>query len=330
MKTEVISVDKDVDEEKSYTQAVEILRAGGVVAFPTETVYGLGADATNPEAVSKIFEAKGRPSDNPLIVHVDSKEAALTHVQEVSAKALQCMDAFWPGALTLIMQAKPGTFAGNVTANLDTVGIRVPNHPVALKLLQELQLPLAAPSANTSGKPSPTLAEHVHHDMNGRIPLILDGGATAIGIESTVLDTTCEPPCILRPGKVSKEQIESVIGTVRSSSQNKTNVPKSPGMKYPHYAPAAPLYLIENEAGLIEKAIEYVQKKGKRVAVISGNEYPTADYNFPLSTESLYASLRKCDSTDANLILASVESGMQQNDALMNRLEKAADHKWFS
>ncbi|WP_142827128.1 L-threonylcarbamoyladenylate synthase [Planococcus soli] len=330
MKTEVISVDKNVDEEKCYAQAVEILRSGDVVAFPTETVYGLGADATNSEAVSKIFEAKGRPADNPLIVHVGSKEAALTHVQEVSAKALQCMDAFWPGALTLIMQEKPGTFAGNVTANLDTVGIRVPNHPVALKLLQELKLPLAAPSANTSGKPSPTLAEHVYHDMNGKIPLILDGGATEIGIESTVLDTTCEPPVILRPGKVSKEQIEQVIGMVRSASQNKTNAPKSPGMKYMHYAPSAPLYLIENEARLIEKAIEYVQKKGKRVAVISESEYPTADYNFPLSTESLYASLRKCDSTDADLILASVESGMQQNDALMNRLEKAADHKWFS
>lgn len=330
MKTKIISVDKNVDEENNYTQAVEILRTGGIVAFPTETVYGLAADATNLEAVGKIFEAKGRPSDNPLIVHVDSKETALGYVQEVSPKALQCMDAFWPGALTLIMQAKSGTFASNVTANLDTVGIRVPDHPVALNLLRKLQLPLAAPSANTSGKPSPTLAEHVYHDMDGRIPLILDGGATEIGIESTVLDMTSEPPVILRPGKVSKEQIETVIGTVRSSSENKNSVPKSPGMKYIHYAPAAPLYLIENETGLIEKAIQYVQDKGKRVAVISQAEYPTADYNFPLSMESLYASLRKCDSIDADLILASVEKDMQGNDALMNRLEKAADHKWFS
>ena len=330
MKTEVISVDKNVDGKESYAQAVEILRAGDVIAFPTETVYGLGADATNREAVSKIFEAKGRPADNPLIVHVDSKETALAYVQEVSAKALQCMDAFWPGALTLIMQAKPETFAGNVTANLETVGVRVPNHPVALKLLQELKLPLAAPSANTSGKPSPTLAEHVYHDMDGKIPLILDGGATEIGIESTVLDTTCEPPVILRPGKVSKEQLENIIGTVRLSSENKNNIPKSPGMKYMHYAPAAPLYLIENEEGLIEKAIEYVQEKGKRVAVISEDEYPKADFNFPLSMATLYASLRKCDSTDADLILASVEPGEKMNEALMNRLEKAADHKWFS
>lgn len=330
MKTKIVVVDKNVDEENSYTQAVDILRSGEVIAFPTETVYGLGADATNFEAVSKIFEAKGRPADNPLIVHVDSKETALRYVQEVSPKALQCMDAFWPGALTLILKAKPEIFAANVTANLQTVGIRVPNHPVALTLLQKLQVPLAAPSANTSGKPSPTLAEHVFHDMDSKIPLILDGGATEIGIESTVLDMTSEPPVILRPGKVSKEQIENVIGTVRSSSGNTSNVPKSPGMKYMHYAPTAPLYLIENEKGLIEKAIKYVQEKGKSIAVISETEYPMADFNFPLSMESLYASLRKCDLTDADLILASVESGTKVNDALMNRLEKAADHKWFS
>ncbi|ANU27466.1 L-threonylcarbamoyladenylate synthase [Planococcus versutus] len=330
MKTKMIFVDKNVDEENSYAQAVEILKSGEVVAFPTETVYGLGADATNFKAVNKIFEAKGRPADNPLIVHVDSKDAALSYVQKVSSKALQCMDAFWPGALTLILQAKPDTFASNVTANLQTVGIRVPNHPVALTLLKKLQLPLAAPSANTSGKPSPTLAEHVDHDLNGKIPLILDGGATEIGIESTVLDMTSEPPVILRPGNVSKEQIEHVIGTVRTSSGNKGNIPKSPGMKYMHYAPTAPLYLIENEKALIEKAIQYVQQKGKRVAVISETQYPFADFNFPLSMENLYASLRKCDLSDADLILASVECDEKGNDALMNRLEKAADHKWFS
>ena len=330
MKTKIIIVDKAVDEEESYAQAVEILQEGQIVAFPTETVYGLGADATNFEAVNKIFDAKGRPSDNPLIVHVDSKEAALTYVQEVSPKALQCMDAFWPGALTLIMHAKPETFAQNVTANLKTVGIRVPNHSVALKLLQQVNLPLAAPSANTSGKPSPTLAHHVHHDMDGRIPLILDGGPTEIGIESTVLDTTCEPPVILRPGKITKEQLEQVIGTVRTSSGNKDNAPKSPGMKYLHYAPTAPLYLIEDEKNLIEKAIQYVQEKGKRVTIIGETAYPQADFNFPLSMESLYASLRQCDLTNTDLILAPVKSNDQKNEALMNRLEKAADHKWFS
>ena len=330
METETILVDKNVNKEETYSQAVEILRNGQIVAFPTETVYGLGADATNLEAVGKIFEAKGRPADNPLIVHVDSKESALEYVQNAGPKAIQCMDAFWPGALTLIMETKPGIFAENVTASLPTVGIRVPNHPVALNLLKRVKLPVAAPSANTSGKPSPTLAEHVYHDMNGTIPLILDGGATTIGIESTVLDMTSEPPVILRPGQITKEDLEEVIGTVRLSSEIQGNAPKSPGMKYIHYAPEAPVYLIENVDGLIEKAIKYVQNDGKKIAVLSSEEYPGADYCFPLSAETLYASLRKCDQTDADLILAAIPAGINRNEAMMNRLEKAADHKWFS
>lgn len=330
MNTEVIFVDKNVNKEETYTQAVDIIRKGGIVAFPTETVYGLGADATNAEAVEKIFEAKGRPADNPLIVHVDSKGAALGYVEEVTEKAEELMDAFWPGALTLILKSKPHTFAQNVTANLKTVGIRVPNHPVALNLLKRLQLPIAAPSANTSGKPSPTLAEHVYHDMENKVSLILDGGPTKIGIESTVLDMTSEPPVILRPGNVTKEQIEDVIGTVRLSAEVLGNGPKSPGMKYTHYAPEAPVYLIEDDGKLIKKAIEYVQGKGKRVAVLSSKEYPEADYHFPLSPETLYNSLRKCDMTDADLILAGVPGQRDDNDFMMNRLEKAADHKWFS
>ena len=267
METKTILVDEHVNNDESYAQAVDNIRGGGVVAFPTETVYGLGADAMNAAAVDKIFEAKGRPTDNPLIVHVDSKETALEYVEEVPEKALQCMDAFWPGALTLIMQAKPDTFASNVTAGLSTVGIRVPNHPVALNLLKRLKRPVAAPSANTSGKPSPTLANHVYYDMNGKIPLILDGGPTQVGIESTVLDMTCAPPVILRPGQVTKEQLEEVIGTVRLSSETKGNTPKAPGMKYAHYAPQAPLYLIEHNSKLIEKAIDHIHGKKKKIAV---------------------------------------------------------------
>lgn len=330
METETILVDRNVNKEETYSQAVERLQNGEVVAFPTETVYGLGADATNAEAVAKIFAAKGRPADNPLIVHVDSKESALNYVQNVSPKAIQCMEAFWPGALTLILQTKPGVFAENVTASLSTVGIRVPNHPIALNLLKRVKLPIAAPSANTSGKPSPTLAEHVYHDMEGTIPLILDGGATMIGIESTVLDMTSEPPVILRPGKITKEDLEAVIGTVRLSSEIQGNIPKSPGMKYIHYAPEAPVYLIEKADGLIEKAIAHVQNDGKKVAILSSEKHPSADYCFPLSAETLYASLRKCDQTDADLILAAISTDANRSEAMMNRLEKAADHKWFS
>ncbi|MBB5179467.1 L-threonylcarbamoyladenylate synthase [Planomicrobium koreense] len=329
MQTGTILVDKNVNKEETYSQAVEILKDGGIVAFPTETVYGLGADATNPDAVAKIFEAKGRPADNPLIVHVDSKNSALQYAEELSPLDLQCMDAFWPGALTLIVKAKPDQFADNVTAGLSTVGIRVPDHPVALNLLKRLPFPLAAPSANTSGKPSPTLAEHVYHDMKGKIPLILDGGATAIGLESTVLDMTSEPPVILRPGRISQEQIENVIGKVRLSSEIQGNAPKSPGMKYIHYAPEAPVYLIENDPALIEKAIQHVQKDGKKVAILSEHEFKTADFHFPLTAETLYASLRKCDLMDADMILAAVSANVEKGDAMMNRLEKAADHKWF-
>ncbi|MFC4713094.1 L-threonylcarbamoyladenylate synthase [Planococcus dechangensis] len=329
METKTVLVDGDVNNEGSYSQAVDYIREGQVVAFPTETVYGLGADAMNADAVAKIFEAKGRPTDNPLIVHVDSKETALEFVEEVSDKALQCMDAFWPGALTLIMHAKPDTFATNVTAGLSTVGIRVPDHPVALSLLKRLKQPIAAPSANKSGKPSPTLAEHVLFDMNGKIPFILDGGPTKVGIESTVLDTTSSPPVILRPGQVTKEQLEQVIGTVRLSSETQGNTPKSPGMKYAHYAPSAPLYLIEHNSKLIEKAIDHIHGKSKKIAVLSREDFAAADYLFPLSVDKLYDSLRKCDQTDADLILACVlPEG--ENAALMNRLEKAADHKWFS
>lgn len=330
METQTILVDKNVNKEETYAQAVEILKSGGVVAFPTETVYGLGADATNSVAVSKIFEAKGRPADNPLIVHVDSKESAMQYVQNVSEKALHCMDRFWPGALTLILQAEPGTFASNVTADLSTVGIRVPDHPVALNLLKRVGVPIAAPSANISGKPSPTLAEHVYHDMDGVIPLILDGGATAIGLESTVLDLTSEPPVILRPGKISKEQLEKAIGTVHYSTDIKNNAPKAPGMKYIHYAPEAPVYLIEDKPALVEKAIQHIQKSGKTVAVLSAATYPEADHHFILSGETLYDSLRKSDLMKADLILAVVPLSPEKGDALMNRLEKAADHKWFS
>ena len=249
MKTTVILVDNFLDKEKNYAQAVDILKSGGVVAFPTETVYGLGALATDEAAVDKIFKAKGRPSDNPLIVHIGTKEEVGNYAQSISKAAEMLMDAFWPGPLTLVFERVPGVIAPNVTPGVSTVGVRVPNHPVALNLLRELKGPLAAPSANRSGKPSPTEANHVKEDLDGLIPLILDGGRTGVGLESTVIDMTTTPPIILRPGGITREMIEKLIGPVAVASEEMTDkAPRSPGMKYTHYAPEAPLFIIESNA----------------------------------------------------------------------------------
>lgn len=265
METTIITVDKKMDNIKSYKQAVDILKSGGVVAFPTETVYGLGAIATDEEAVNKIFKAKGRPSDNPLIVHIGNKEEVAKYAADIPTQANELMDAFWPGPLTLIFNAIPGVIAPNVTPGVDTVGIRMPDHPIALELLRELQAPLAAPSANRSGKPSPTEALHVNEDLNGLIPLILDGGPTGVGLESTVIDMTVQPPTILRPGGATREMIEEVIGPVAVADEKApTNTPRAPGMKYRHYAPEAPLFIIESDKEKIENAITKLQKEHKK------------------------------------------------------------------
>lgn len=202
MKTKIWSVDKNVDNLQSYPQIIqsaELLKANQVVAFPTETVYGLGANAKNDEAVKKVFEAKGRPSDNPLIVHIASDDQLSGIVEEIPEQVRKLMAEFWPGPLTLIMKRKPGQLSNLVTAGLDTVAVRMPDHQVALGLIRASDLPIAAPSANTSGKPSPTSAKHVEDDLMGRIAGIVDGGTTGVGVESTVLDCTVEVPVILRP-----------------------------------------------------------------------------------------------------------------------------------
>ncbi|WP_088008489.1 L-threonylcarbamoyladenylate synthase [Indiicoccus explosivorum] len=330
MKTRIVEVGKDTGNPEHYREAAEILQSGGTVAFPTETVYGLGADATDPEAVEAIYAAKGRPADNPLIVHVDSKEMALRYAKDVPADAIRCMDAFWPGPLTLVLQAKEGAFPENVTAGLPTVGLRMPDHPIARNLLKQTGRPIAAPSANLSGKPSPTAAGHVLHDLDGKIPLILDGGPSILGLESTVLDMTAVPPVILRPGSTTAEMLEEVIGKVRVSGEGKRNVPRSPGVKYTHYAPDAPVYLIEDKSKLVSLAIDHLHTKGKKVAVLSETPPEAADYSFPLSPDMLYTSLRMCDETDTDLILVAITEAHAKDAALMNRLEKAADHKWFS
>ena len=342
MHTFQLNVDEFVDNSENYTQAVDLLNNGEIVAFPTETVYGLGAVATNEQAVKKIFAAKGRPSDNPLIVHIGTVEEVSLYTTNISEVAQKCMDAFWPGPLTLVMHAKPNVLAPSVTAGLDSVGIRMPNHPVALELLQTLKKPLAAPSANRSGKPSPTKAEHVFEDLQNIIPCILDGGMTGIGLESTVLDVTLDTPVILRPGGVTKEMLEAVIGPVDEPSleqQKIESTPKAPGMKYTHYAPDAPVYLIDANKEAIEKAITELKPEHK-VALLAPDSFKeiNADYYFSFGnahdleqmSASLYDALRACDKTDATIILATATSKSGVGTAIMNRLEKAAGGKWYS
>ena len=341
MKTTILSVDRNMDNIKSYKQAVGILKSGGVVAFPTETVYGLGAIATDEKAVDKIFKAKGRPSDNPLIVHIGNKEEVAKYAQDIPKQAAELMDAFWPGPLTLIFNAIPGIIAPNVTPGVETVGIRMPNHPIALELLRELQAPLAAPSANRSGKPSPTEALHVEKDLEGLIPLILDGGRTGVGLESTVIDMTVQPPTILRPGGATREMIEKVIGPVAVADEKTTeNTPRAPGMKYRHYAPEAPLFIIESDKEKIENAITKLQKEHKKTAVIGPDNLHTsnADWYFAIGSSNsneemavnLYKALRQCDLIDADIILAVETNLAGVGTAFMNRLLKASDGKRFT
>lgn len=342
VETILISVDNHLDNNKKYQQAVDILTNGGVVAFPTETVYGLGALATDGQAVQKIFEAKGRPSDNPLIVHIGRQAEVANYATHITEDAEKLMDAYWPGPLTLVFDKIPGVIAPNVTPGVETVGIRMPDHAVALGLLRALGGPLAAPSANRSGKPSPTEAVHVFEDLEGLIQLILDGGQTGIGVESTVLDMTTNPPTILRPGGTTQEMIEMIIGPVRAGSKGpgEQEAPRSPGMKYMHYAPEAPLFVIAPDVLAIREAVDALREEGKRVAVIGPDDIdiPAADWYFAVGPRNnneamashLYRAIRQCDLTDADIILA-VETDLSGvGAAVMNRLIKAADGKRYS
>ena len=277
MNTKVWKVDKYVDNLENNPQVVDaahFLQEDEVVALPTETVYGLGGNAKSDVAVEKIFAAKGRPSDNPLIIHIADKKQINAFVTEIPDKAEILMERFWPGPLTIIFKKKNGVLSDKATAGLDTVAVRMPDHPVALALLKKCQLPIAAPSANSSGKPSPTNAQHVMDDLNGKIAGVLDGGSTGVGVESTVVDCTEEIPVILRPGGVTKEQLEAVVGEVHldAALSDEASKPKAPGMKYQHYAPNAPLYLVNGSKSFLQTLIEEKQNAGLRVGVLATEE----------------------------------------------------------
>ncbi|MGM9988828.1 MAG: L-threonylcarbamoyladenylate synthase [Bacillaceae bacterium] len=343
MNTKYWIVDKGVDNGDNYphlAEAANLLADGEVVAFPTETVYGLGADATNDEAVEKIFTAKGRPSDNPLIVHISNKEQLDYIVSSVPEKAKVLMNTFWPGPITFVLPKKEG-IASKVTAGLETVAVRMPNHPIALALIEQSKKPIAAPSANVSGRPSPTTAKHVYDDLNGRIAGIVDGGPTGVGVESTVIDCTVEVPVILRPGGVTKEEIEEIIGQVEDDKAllDEKVAPKSPGMKYTHYAPNAPLYIVEGSPTFFRQLIVEKKREGLRVAVLTTKEnegfYKEADEivvcgqrnQLETVATNLYDALRSFNKMDIDIILSEHFPYEGIGIAIMNRLNKASGHK---
>ncbi|KPB05801.1 L-threonylcarbamoyladenylate synthase [Bacillus sp. CHD6a] len=348
METKLWAVDKEEPLLNSYPQIVEaasLLKENEVVAFPTETVYGLGANALSDQAVLKIFEAKGRPSDNPLIVHISKLEQLKNLVDNVPESAHKLMDAFWPGPLTLVLPKKEGV-SHYVTAGLETLAVRMPDHEVARALMEVSGLPLAAPSANLSGKPSPTTAKHVEEDLIHRIAGIVDGGATGVGLESTVVDCTTEIPVILRPGGVTKEELEKVVGKVDVDpalfSQDEQHKPKSPGMKYTHYAPVAPVYLVEGSESFLQQTITDAQQKGQKVGVLATEETITQINTTDLTTiacgtktdlttvaSQLYDGLRAFNATDVDVIFSETFPRDGVGAAIMNRLEKAAGHKFI-
>lgn len=314
--------------KEALQPAAAILQSGGICAFPTETVYGLGANALDEEAVAKIFKAKGRPQDNPLIVHV-ADAAQLDDICFVTPLAQKLIDRFWGGPLTLILQKKD-TIPFSVTAGLDTVAVRMPSHPVANSLIRLSGLPIAAPSANLSGKPSPTRACHVIADLEDRVDCIVDGGDCLWGVESTVLDLTVSPPAILRPGAATKEEIAEVIGEVIYGTG--VGAPKSPGMKYTHYAPNAPVFIAEG--GDVTERIYTAASAYKKPGVLY---YKTDAPHLPVTISAgdnpceyaakLFFALREFDAMGADVIFAMPPEEGGMGDAVRNRLFKSAGGK---
>ena len=347
METEVIQIDEqNIDEvaEKDLVRAGDIIKRGGLVAFPTETVYGLGGDALNPESSKKIYAAKGRPSDNPLIVHVADMEDLKAIVKEVPDTARKLAKAFWPGPLTMIMN-KNDKVPYETTGGLDTVAIRMPNNAIALELIRNSGGYIAAPSANTSGRPSPTLARYCIEDLSGKIEMILDGGQVGIGLESTIVDLTSDTPMILRPGYITHEMLKEVLGEVAVDKTiidgNSKERPKAPGMKYRHYAPKGQLTIVQGEQKEVTQYINLKAKEalaqGKKVGVIGTDATldlyhadvvkSVGDRNDEKTiAHELFKVLREFDDENIDIMFSESfdDSGIGQ--AIMNRLLKAAGH----
>lgn len=324
-------------QRREIDQAAGIIRAGGLVAIPTETVYGLGADALNPDAVRRIYEAKGRPSDNPLIIHVPSADWLERYCVEVPDSAYRLAEKFWPGPLTMILKRNP-IVPDRTTGGLDTVGVRCPNHPVTLALIEAAEVPIAAPSANISGRPSCTTAQHVLEDVGGKIDCILDGGPCAVGVESTIVDLTVDPPRLLRPGGLPLEALEEVLGEVEldeavTRQMGEGERPRAPGMKYRHYAPAAPVTVV---TGTPAKSAQYIRSQlNGDCGVICYDEFlplfsavtarPFGSMqNRREQAQRVFDALRSFDATPVKQIFAQCPDTTGLGLAVANRLKKAA------
>lgn len=345
MKTEIIKLDVNNIDMDKLNRAAEVIKCGGLVAFPTETVYGLGANALNENAVMNIFKAKGRPSDNPLIVHISEYKALDKIAENISKNAFSLMNNFWPGPLTLVLE-KSAAVPSIITANLSTVAVRMPSHPVALALISASGLPIAAPSANLSGKSSPTSAEHVITDLNGKVDVIIDAGNCNVGLESTVIDMTIDRPTILRPGGITPSQIEAILGKVVFDStlinNNTSNsTPKAPGMKYVHYSPKANLIIVDGKLEQIVFKINELKNKyqadGVNVGILATEQtkdfYNTQEIismgdrlNPDSIASNLFWSFREFDKRNVQVILAEAIDNSGIGLAIMNRMMKAAGH----
>lgn len=345
MKTEILKIDiNNIDLEKIKYSA-GIIKSGGLVAFPTETVYGLGANGLDENAVKKIFEAKGRPSDNPLILHISDRNQIFELTGDIPLNAGKLMDSFWPGPITMVFN-RSDIVPDVITAGLGTVALRMPSHPVALALIKEAGVPIAAPSANTSGRPSPTNARHVIEDLSGKIDVIIDTGNAKIGLESTVLDLTTAPPAVLRPGGITPQQIRDVIGHVDidPTLMKKTEGdfrPRSPGMKYTHYSPKADVIIVEGSldkvCDKIKEMIREYSQKGKAVGVLSTDQtrgcYPDAEVislgnrdKLETVAANLFWALREFDKRNVDIIIAEAVDYEGIGLAVMNRMKKAAGY----
>lgn len=341
METHILKIDGSEYDPGVLLPAAKALAEGKLVAFPTETVYGLGANALDPQAVGRIFTAKGRPSDNPLIVHISRIEEINPLVISIPPKARILMDEFWPGPLTLILE-KSVLISDGLTAGLPTVAVRMPDNGIALKLIELAGVPIAAPSANLSGRPSPTDAAHVIQDLSGRVDVIIDGGSCTVGLESTVIDMTVDPPAVLRPGGITVEMLEQKIGKVivdKILEKDGNTAPKSPGMKYRHYSPKAEMTIVTGDTDKVVDTINEFTKKymseNLKTGVLASKEtcgrYDASVVLCPGSKErpenvaaEIYSCLREFDDECVDVIFAEAFSEKGIGLAIMNRLKKAA------